>query len=289
VCGLAGDILETVLHRQYAPPRTSVLPGTHSFGVLDAHSEAASPIRGSLAHRSHRPAPRELTLARTSTRLVLIQGGDFAMGSCRGHFSEQPVHRVKLSAFWLGRYPVTNAEYSRFLDAYPDHPRPKFWHHAAFSEPAQPVVGISWDDAQAFCQWLGGALPTEAQWEYACRAGTDTHYWSGEDESDLALVSWYRGNSGHRLHSVGEKQCNSWGLYDMHGNVWEWCQDTFLPYDGNEQHNPCVLSDGLEKVLRGGFWNTEPIRARSCYRGRLPRRTRGFDSGFRIMLPFRER
>lgn len=136
----------------------------------------------------------------------------------------------------------------------------------------------------AYCDWAGLILPTEAQWEYACRAGTTTRYYSGESEEDLARVGWYAGNSDDALHSVGQKSPNEYGLYDMHGNVWEWCMDSLGAYDGIPRPG-----DGLRhaprgddmRVMRGGCFNVVAGSARSAARYRLQPDLRYRFIGFR--------
>lgn len=175
---------------------------------------------------------------------VTIKSGSFLMGSPedeKGHFGdESPQHRVTIDYdFEMGKYPVTNKQYGLFLDAHPDHPKPAFWDNPKFNQPDQPVVGVSWYDAQAFAEWAGGRLPTEAEWEYACRAGSTTRYHFGDDEDQLGEYAWYGENSESTTHPVGEKLPNKWGLYDMHGNVWEWTDDIWhsdyenAPNDGS--------------------------------------------------------
>ena len=159
--------------------------------------------------------------------------------------------------FYMGRYPVTNAEYARFLKANPDKAEPGLWNDRNFNRPDQPVVGVSWHDAQAFAGWAGLQLPSEAQWEYACRAGTTTEYYTGDSETDLDRAGWYRGNSGGGLHPVGQKEPNAFGLYDMHGNVWEWVEDDWHnSYDGAPADGSPWLDSprGSDRVLRGGSW-----------------------------------
>jgi formylglycine-generating enzyme required for sulfatase activity len=175
---------------------------------------------------------------------VTIPSGTFLMGSPadeKGHFGdESPRHLVEIEYdFEMGKYPVTNEQYALFLEANPDHPKPAFWDNPKFNQPDQPVVGVSWHDAQAFAEWAGGRLPTEAEWEYACRAGSTSRYHFGDDEDCLGDYAWYGENSEGATHPVGEKLPNSWGLYDMHGNVWEWTADIWhsdyenAPNDGS--------------------------------------------------------
>ena len=146
--------------------------------------------------------------------LVRIPGGKFWMGSPEGvgKANERPRHEVELASFYMARTPVTNEQYERYLDAHPEADKPKFWDDSKFNQPSQPVVGVSWAEAKAYCDWAGLELPTEAQWEYACRAGRQTVYWSGDSEQDLARVGWYKGNSGHRLHPAGELAANPFGF-----------------------------------------------------------------------------
>ncbi|MCA9654916.1 MAG: SUMF1/EgtB/PvdO family nonheme iron enzyme, partial [Myxococcales bacterium] len=192
--------------------------------------------------------------------LVRIPGGTFKMGSPdddeMAYLEEQPQHEVTLADFYLGRHPVTNEEYGRFLEANPRAKEPEYWGDRNLNHPRQPVVGVSWEEAMAYCEWAGLTLPTEAQWEYACRAGTTTRYWSGDREEDLARVGWYSGNSRRTLHAVGEKPANPFGLYDMHGNIGEWCLDARVSYAKTRSR----LGDGLRqqpvgdarRVVRGG-------------------------------------
>ena len=187
--------------------------------------------------------------------------------------------------FWLGKYPVINAQYARFLQAASDSAaKPGYWDNRRFNQPDQPVVGVSWDEAQAFCQWAGGRLPTEAEWEYACRAGTTTEYCFGNDEKALGDYGWFEGNSGGQTQPVGAKQPNRWGLHDMHGNVWEWCQDWFAEdyYQASDGKDPRGPKSGTSRVLRGGSWYNPAVGARSAYRGgdRPGWRDRGV--GFRL-------
>jgi formylglycine-generating enzyme required for sulfatase activity len=197
---------------------------------------------------------------------------------------EGPVRSVALDAFYLGRYPVTNEEYGRFLRAHPEVGEPQHWSDRQYNQARQPVVGVSWDDAKAYCDWAGLLLPTEAQWEYACRAGTHTRYWSGGAEAGLAEVGWYGGNADGRLHAVGEKPANPFGLYDMHGNVWEWCRDAYGQYDVEPREKDDLLRtpEGRSfRVIRGGSWRVAALFARSAFRGFVAPANRVVGLGFR--------
>jgi formylglycine-generating enzyme required for sulfatase activity len=181
--------------------------------------------------------------------MVYLPGGTFLMGDER-HDNEKPVHRVALDAFAIGRTPVTWGEYRRFCEDTDSHwpewleegsqyhldkGSDDYYAKRGVARDALdlPVVGVSWDDAVAYCTWLAERtdrpyrLPTEAEWEYACRAGTETRWSFGDDEKALDDYGWYAKNANSKLHPVGQKRPNPWGLLDMHGNVWEWCADWY--------------------------------------------------------------
>ena len=155
-----------------------------------------------------------------------------------------------------------------------------------------PVEQVSWDDAQAFLKKLSEItkqtvrLPTEAEWEYSCRAGTTTTYYSGDTEADLARVAWYIDNSKNTTHPVGQKEPNKFGLYDMHGNVWQWCQDWYSEdyYGKSEAENPAGPAQGSYRLLRGGSWGGSPVDCRSAGRGGSNPDFRFYYFGFRIVL-----
>jgi formylglycine-generating enzyme required for sulfatase activity len=223
-----------------------------------------------------RPEPSEY-------ELVLVKGGSFMMGSndSDAYNNEQPVHEVILFDFYMGRYPVTNEEYALFIKA-TGHREPEYWGDRKFNQPRQPVVGVSWDDAQAFAAWAGLQLPSEAQWEYAARSGGKDQKYAGGD--DIDKVAWYEGNSGKRLHAVGEKAANDLGLYDMSGNVWEWCEDIYdkNAYKKHERTNPVIISGGVVRVLRGGSWFYFGRLCRSADRDAVRPADRDQSLGFRL-------
>ena len=212
----------------------------------------------------------------TGIELILISAGSFRMGSSDRNLSGAvaPAHEVTIARpFYMGRTEVTNAEYRKFIKANPDYKGEAdvdpaydlyllhFKGKSVMSaEDEYPVVWVSWHNAKAFCAWAGLALPSEAQWEYACRAGTTTHYSFGDSEADLHKCAWVDLAAGHRTHPVATKLPNPWGLYDMHGNVWEWCADDYIyryddaPADGSVRRDP----EAQTKPLRGGSWSTGP-------------------------------
>ena len=211
--------------------------------------------------------------------MLWLPAGSFLMGSATddamAYGDEQPQHEVQLAQpFAIGRVPVTFADYDRFCAAAGREPP----GDQGWGRDQRPVINVSWDDAVGYCLWLTGQtgqtyrLPSEAQWEYACRAGTRTRWSFGDDEEALGDHAWFNGNSGGKTHPVGEKRPNPWGLYDMHGNVWEWVQDH---RHDNYQGAPAggrAWEDavGRGRVLRGGGWGSD---GRLCRFGE-PRRLR---------------
>lgn len=144
---------------------------------------------------------------------------------------------------------------------------------------------MSWEDAQVFCQWAGCRVPTEAEWEYACRAGSTGAFCFGDAESELEQYAWYSKNSGHKTQAVGQKKPNQWGLYDIHGNVWEWCQDWFASdyYKRSPKDDPTGPEKGNARVLRGGSWDHVPEYLRSACRGTYAPVRRHYCIGFRCV------
>jgi len=235
--------------------------------------------------------PKELTLDlgdKVTLKLVQIPAGKFMMGSPKDEKDRQddeglppgkwvngnPQIEVTISKpFYLGVTHVTVGQYAQFMkDTGQKHEEPSFKQTGD-----HPVVNVSWDDAQAFCQWLSKkigksvVLPTEGQWEYACRAGTTTRFSFGDKDDDLGDYAWYAGNSmdkdkgAQMTHPVAQKKPNAWGLYDMHGNAWQWCSDYYAEYTGAGT-DPTGPKDGGLRVLRGGSWSGDPRGCRSAVR-----------------------
>ena len=261
--------------------------------------------------------------------MVYLPSGTFKMGDLQGKGleHERPVHEVTLDAFAIGRYPVTVAEFRKFVDAtgYKTEAEQQGgafvddgkewgqkadanWRHPYFSQgDDQPVVCISWNDAVEYCKWLSEqtgerySLPTEAEWEYACRASSETEYCFGNDEQRLGDYAWYSKNSENKTHPVGQKRANAWGLHDLHGNVWEWVRDWYGAYsEGSRggawngvrklfgasskqpQRNPSGPEAGSDRVVRGGSWDSDAEFCRSAYRSRHDPGFRGRYLGFRL-------
>jgi formylglycine-generating enzyme required for sulfatase activity len=227
------------------------------------------------------PAKRENVVL---TNMVLIKAGSFP----RSH------HVVTLTHdYWLGKYEVTQGEYSSVMGKNPSH---------FPGDPARPVEKLNFADAVAYCAAItrreidGGRLlpgysyrlPTEAEWEYACRAGTTNLFSFGDNASDADQFAWTLENSDATTHPVGQKKPNPWGLYDMHGNVWEWCSDWFEPYPAKDLQDPVGPGASKFKVFRGGGWNHAVEYARSANRFMMAPVTGIYFVGFRLALGLNE-
>ncbi|MFH1422540.1 MAG: SUMF1/EgtB/PvdO family nonheme iron enzyme, partial [Planctomycetota bacterium] len=217
----------------------------------------------------------------------LIPAGSFVMGSPDSDMSgangdEKPQHTVNITrSFYIGIYEVTQAQWREVMGNNPSY----------FSGDNLPVECVSWDDVQGFITALNNRegvtyyrLPTEAEWEYACRAGSTTRYCFGDDTGLLGDYAWYWSNSGNTTHPVGTKLPNAWGLYDMHGNVWEWCNDWYgeTYYTSSPANDPQGPASGQYRVLRGGCWSNFVNSCRSAVRYRYWSSYRYFLIGFRL-------
>lgn len=212
---------------------------------------------------------------------VIIPAGDFIMGSNDGQHDEKPIHKVYITkSFHLSRTPVTFDQYDKFCEATgrtkpEDSPKNKEWGRGS-----QPVINITWNDATAFCEWAGVRLPTEAEWEYACRANTNTKYYWGERIKDE--YCWWEENSKGKPQAVGQKRPNAWGLYDMAGNVWEWVFDVKAQYTDKEQEDPTGPQSGNIRVIRGGCWSDREDYCTSSCRFPAQQNYKDTSIGFRV-------
>ena len=219
--------------------------------------------------------------------MVLIPAGEFLMGSPEGggDDDEHPQHTVFVDAFYMDKYEVTNAQYKQFMDA-TGHRAPGYWGDEKYNQPDRPVVGVSWHDAKAYCQWAGKRLPTEAEWEKAARGGLVGKKYPGGDTLFHNDAN-YSGTGGKDTWSetapVGSFAPNGYGLYDMAGNVWEWCADWFGSgyYANSPAQNPVGPDSGSFRVLRGGSWLSVAYGLRAANRGDFDPSNSYYGSGFR--------
>lgn len=231
-------------------------------------------------------------VGRVKQRLRWIRPGVFWMGSPEGELGrwddEGPQHEVTISrGYWLADTPVTQALWEAVMGENP----------SAFKGAERPVEQVSWKDCQRFCErlnervpGLGVRLPSEAEWEYACRAKTQTATYAGDPDEDvieakvLEAIAWYSMNSGGDTHEVKQKQPNAWGLYDALGNVWEWCMDGMRQYSSDAQRDPMGPATGERRVSRGGSWSNVARSVRAACRYEDPLGDRDDDLGLRLVL-----
>ncbi len=242
-----------------------------------------------------------------------IKGDEFIMGSNLGHSNEQPIHNVRLNKFKISETEVTYAQYIVFLNnrkvgkdgifggvkyididayacalVYNDSTKEFSFKANSYSESDNcPVITVTWYGAKAFCKWAGGRLPTEAEWEFAARAGKDYKYSGSNNINDVA---WYETEkTKQKTHPVGTKSKNDFGLYDMTGNVWEWCYDSYNQdfYENSKSlTDPMYKEKGREKVIRGGAWNSDANRCRLTYRESQKPDYSSSSIGFRVVIPY---
>lgn len=212
--------------------------------------------------------------------MVFVKGGTFQMGCNSGIDDEKPAHTVTISDFYISKYEVNNEEYIEFLNnvgvssdgSYKGNKlididnsgcpigyrKRKFYFKGSkySSDKKCPVIEVTWYGANEYCKWRGGRLPTEAEWEFAARGGNQSSDYGYSGSNYIEDVAWYYLNSGNMTHPVGNKNPNKLGIYDMSGNVWEWCWDWYGSYSPSSQTNPKGSSSGIYRVLRGGGWNS---------------------------------
>lgn len=232
------------------PKKTTAAAKTHSSGKPRSATAGMSQVQ------------KDRIIQNLINNMVYVQGGTFMMGATSEQGSdaagdEKPAHQVTLSAFSIGQYEVTQEEWQAVMGSNPSN----------FNGPKRPVGNVSWNDCQEFIRKLNAMtgkhfrLPTEAEWEYAARGGNRSQGYKYSGSNNLNSVAWYADNSGNTTHDVGLKSPNELGIYDMSGNVREWCQDWYGSYSSSSQTNPTGPSSGSSRVFRGGSWSN---LARGC-------------------------
>jgi len=266
---------------QRCRPAEEALAARRSRTAPAAPSPALVPKRGGVAaaQAAEESTARDPFLCPvTGIEMVWIPPGQFQMGGAMED-DERPTHTVRLSrGFWMGRYPVTQIQWTALMGANP----------SSFQGKKRPVENITWHEANAYIDKInaktaGYRLPTEAEWEYASRAGRRGRWCFGNDETKLPEFAWTAQNSGRQTHEVGKKKPNAWGLFDMHGNVWEWCSDWFGPYSGGLARDPVGPAYGDFKVVRGGSWYFPAAQSRCAYRDGERPEGRLNSLGFRLV------
>jgi formylglycine-generating enzyme len=272
------DLAEVALERLKVVANTQ--PDTDKDGVLDAVDQC--PTQFGPASNNGCPLPTSESSYDDPYvgRMVWVKGGTFQMGDGNGESNEKPVHSVSLNDFYMGKTEVTQAQWQAIMGSNP----------SSFKNCDQcPVERISWDDAQEFIKKLNTktgktyGLPTEAEWEYAARGGgKQTYTYAGSYTVDE--VAWYDSNAGSKTHPVGQKKANELGLYDMSGNVWEWCQDWHAAdyYAKSPSSNPTGPATGSGRVIRGGSWRDYPALLRVVVRSFITPGDLNGDVGFRL-------
>lgn len=219
------------------------------------------------------------------SNMVYVQGGTLAMGATKEQgelplSDEKPMHYVTLSSFNIGKYEVTQEIWIAIMGSNPSY----------FKGNKRPVENVSWEKCQEFIRRLNSMtgkcfrLPTEAEWEYAARGGRNSQHLRFPGTAFLNDVAWYKYNSDGVTHNVGQKNPNELGLYDMSGNVWEWCQDWWDSYDGSSQIGPKGPSSGFNKIFRGGGYDSQDEDCRVSRRSFLPPEYYSENLGFRLVM-----
>jgi len=217
--------------------------------------------------------------------MIFVEGGTFQMGSSSGESIEMPIHAVTLSAFYIGKYEVTQAQWKAVMESTRSYF--KDCDHC-------PVEYVTWDDVQVFIRKLNVQtgknyrLPSEAEWEYAAKGGKHSKGYTYSGSNDINDVAWYDGNSDRKTHEVGKKLANELGIFDMSGNVWEWCYDLYGSYNNTDQKNPYGSPTGWWRVHRGGNWFLGAYDCRSASRNYINADFGDEVRGLRLVLPIED-
>lgn len=313
-----------VLGSNYVSARLIDVESATVLATADGHNElksiddlfttsediAARLLGGASARGSSSSGGRVIPAQGGLPEMVQVQGGTFMMG-CTGeqggdcYDNERPAHYVSVNSFKLSKTEITNAQYAAFLNGrqinasglyhgqklidiassyllleYTDGKWRAKWGFENY-----PIVAVTWHGAYEYCNWAGGRLPTEAEWEYAARGGNKSSGYKYSGSNIIEEVAWFTDNSGGRVHEVATKKPNELGLYDMSGNVWEWCYDWYGSYSSGSQNNPVGAPSGSSRVNRGGSWNYNARYCRVSYRSSNAPAGSNRDLGFRLLLP----
>ena len=265
---------------------TKTTPKTKTGVKKSSTKSAGSPAKQSTKpyQSSQRQIPQ--VIQNLIANMVYVEGGTFTMGATSEQGSdayndENPTHQVTLSSFSIGKYEVTQAEWQAVMGNNPSH---------FTGDSRRPVESVNWNDCQEFVRKLNAMtgkrfrLPTEAEWEFAARGGNRSCGYKYAGSNTLGNVAWYDNNSYSKTHPVGTKSPNELGLYDMSGNVREWCQDWYGSYSSNPQYNPIGPASGSYRVFRGGSWYNLARSCRVSYRDDLTPSITGSLLGLRLAL-----
>jgi len=278
---LAGGVLLCVLATALYLALSRRTPGPQPQGSTMTTPRPPTPESGS----AQNPGSNQPASSLTNTlgmQFALIPAGEFQMGSTSGDDDERPVRTIRISKpFYLGIYEVTQGQWEAVMGSNPSQFK---------GDASRPVESVSWEEVQQFIDKLNTResgtkyrLPTEAEWEYAARAGSKTAYSFGDDSSQLSKYAWFGDNAGNTTHPVGKLQPNAWGLHDMYGNVAEWVQDWYDKYTAEPVIDPQGPSSGSDRVIRGGSWSHGAGICRSACRGDVAPGARNGYLGFRLL------
>ena len=225
------------------------------------------------------------------TELILIKGGSYMMGSEKGKDDTRPVHKVTIGYdFYMDKYEVTLGQYKACVaDGACTAIKDDVYYKKMCTDDDCPAMKVTWDDAKTYAQWLSKKsgkkyrLPSESEWEYAARAGTTTLYSFGDDVEDLDKYAWFGQLHGKKTKKIGMKKPNPWGLYDMHGNVWEWCEDSYSKDYTDHPTDGSAYEYNAFKVARGGSWYCPTNYVSSSYRFMLHKARASTKVGFRLV------
>ena len=278
-----GQIKDRVVKPRPKPPTTTTTTTTKPKPPKPKPPRGTSPTLGTAANRQKPLEYVTVTVNGVSFRMVRVEGGTFMMGATNEQGSdayddEKPAHQVTLSTFSIGETEVTQELWQAVMGSNP----------SKFKGSKRPVEMVSWEDCQTFISKLNQLtgrsfrLPTEAEWEYAARGGNRSNGYKYAGSNSIGDVAWYIDNSSSTTDDVGTKRANELGLYDMAGNVYEWCSDWFGSYSSGAQTNPCGASSGSYRVLRGGSWNSGACFCRVSYRINIMPKDFGNHLGLRL-------